>query len=79
MAAKFEISTDHAGKFRFPLRPPNGQIIGARQTRNRQRYADIGCRESEMKTLWNLAAALILGAGLLAVPHSRTRRSSRLR
>jgi hypothetical protein len=29
MAAKFEISKDHAGKFRFHLRAPNGEIIAA--------------------------------------------------
>ena len=68
MAAKFEVSKDHAGKFRFHLKAPNGEIIAASQMRNRQRYADIGCRENEMKTLRNLAAALILAAGLLAAP-----------
>ena len=31
MAAKFEISKDHAGKFRFPLKAPNGEIIAASQ------------------------------------------------
>jgi uncharacterized protein len=31
MAAKFEISTDHAGKFRFHLKAPNGEIIAASQ------------------------------------------------
>jgi uncharacterized protein YegP (UPF0339 family) len=31
MAAKFEISKDHAGKFRFHLKPPNGEIIAASQ------------------------------------------------
>jgi hypothetical protein len=29
VAAKFEISKDEAGKFRFPLRAPNGEIIAA--------------------------------------------------
>jgi uncharacterized protein YegP (UPF0339 family) len=29
MAAKFEISKDHAGKFRFHLKAPNGEIIAA--------------------------------------------------
>jgi uncharacterized protein YegP (UPF0339 family) len=29
MAAKFEISKDHTGKFRFPLKAPNGEIIAA--------------------------------------------------
>ena len=31
MAAKFEISKDHAGKFRFHLKAPNGEIIAASQ------------------------------------------------
>ena len=29
MAAKFEISKDHAGKFRFHLKAPNGVIVAA--------------------------------------------------
>jgi uncharacterized protein YegP (UPF0339 family) len=31
MAAKFEISKDHAGKYRFHLKAPNGEIIAASQ------------------------------------------------
>jgi uncharacterized protein len=31
IAAKFEISKDHAGKFRFHLKAPNGEIIAASQ------------------------------------------------
>jgi uncharacterized protein YegP (UPF0339 family) len=31
MAVKFEISKDHAGKFRFHLKAPNGEIIAASQ------------------------------------------------
>ena len=31
MAAKFEISNDKAGKFRFHLKAPNGEIIAASQ------------------------------------------------
>jgi uncharacterized protein len=31
MAAKFEISKDHAGKFRFHLKAPNGEIIATSQ------------------------------------------------
>lgn len=31
LAAKFEISMDHAGKFRFHLKAPNGEIIAASQ------------------------------------------------
>jgi len=31
MAAKFEISKDHAGKFRFHLKAPSGEIIAASQ------------------------------------------------
>ena len=29
--AKFEISKDHAGKFRFHLKAPNGEIVAASQ------------------------------------------------
>jgi uncharacterized protein len=31
MPAKFEISKDHAGKFRFHLKAANGEIIAASQ------------------------------------------------
>lgn len=31
MATKFEITKDHAGKLRFDLKAPNGEIIGASQ------------------------------------------------
>jgi uncharacterized protein len=31
MAARFEISKDYAGKFRFHLKAPNGEIIAASQ------------------------------------------------
>lgn len=31
MAAKFEISKDRAGKFRFHLKAPNGEIVTASQ------------------------------------------------
>jgi uncharacterized protein len=31
MAAKSEISKNHAGKFRFHLKAPNGEIIAASQ------------------------------------------------
>jgi uncharacterized protein len=31
MGANFEISKDHAGKFRFHLKAPNGEIIAASQ------------------------------------------------
>jgi uncharacterized protein len=31
MAAKFEISKDKSGKFRFHLKAPNGEIIAASQ------------------------------------------------
>jgi hypothetical protein len=36
MAAKFEISKDHAGKFRFHLKAPNGEIIAASQDMRRR-------------------------------------------
>ena len=31
MSAKFEISKDHAGKYRFHLKAANGEIIAASQ------------------------------------------------
>jgi uncharacterized protein len=31
MAAKFEITKDKAGKFRFHLKAPNGEIVAASQ------------------------------------------------
>jgi uncharacterized protein YegP (UPF0339 family) len=31
MAAKFDISKDYAGKYRFHLKAPNGEIIAASQ------------------------------------------------
>jgi uncharacterized protein len=31
MPAKFEVSKGHAGKFRFHLKAPNGEIIAASQ------------------------------------------------
>ena len=31
MAAKFELSKDHAGKYRFHLKAANGEIIAASQ------------------------------------------------
>lgn len=36
MAAKFEISKGHAGKFRFHLKAPNGEIIAASQDTNQR-------------------------------------------
>ncbi|HZC93185.1 MAG TPA: DUF1508 domain-containing protein [Mycobacterium sp.] len=39
MAAKFEISKDHAGKFRFHLKAPNGETIAASQVTRRRRAA----------------------------------------
>ena len=42
MAAKFEISKDHAGKFRFHLKAPNGEIIAASQGYETKASAHIG-------------------------------------
>jgi uncharacterized protein YegP (UPF0339 family) len=42
MAAKFEISTDHAGKFRFHLKAPNGEIIAASQGYETKVSAEFG-------------------------------------
>jgi uncharacterized protein len=41
MAAKFEISKDHAGKFRFHLKAPNGEIIAASQGYETKASAEI--------------------------------------
>ena len=42
MAAKFEISKDHAGKFRFHLKAPNGEIIAASQGYETKAIAEKG-------------------------------------
>jgi uncharacterized protein len=42
MAAKFEISKDHAGKFRFHLKAPNGEIIAASQAYETKANAEKG-------------------------------------
>jgi uncharacterized protein len=42
MAAKFEISKDHAGKFRFHLKVPNGEIIAASQGYETKASAEMG-------------------------------------
>jgi uncharacterized protein len=45
MAAKFEISKDHAGKFRFHLKAPNGEIIAASQGYETKANAENGIQE----------------------------------
>jgi uncharacterized protein YegP (UPF0339 family) len=42
MAAKCEISKDHAGKFRFHLKAPNGEIIAASQRYETKANAEKG-------------------------------------
>jgi hypothetical protein len=42
MAAKFEISKDKAGKFRFHLKAPNGEIIAASQSYETKSSAEKG-------------------------------------
>jgi uncharacterized protein YegP (UPF0339 family) len=42
MAAKFEITKDHAGKFRFHLKAPNGEIIAASQAYETRANAEKG-------------------------------------
>jgi uncharacterized protein YegP (UPF0339 family) len=42
MAAKFEISKDHAGKFRFHLKAPIDEIIAASQRYETKASADKG-------------------------------------
>jgi uncharacterized protein len=44
MAAKFEISKDHAGKFRFHLKAPNGEIIAASQGYETKASAEKGIK-----------------------------------
>jgi uncharacterized protein len=42
MAAKFEISKDKAGKFRFHLKAANGEIIAASQAYEKKANAEKG-------------------------------------
>jgi uncharacterized protein YegP (UPF0339 family) len=46
MAAKFEISKDHVGKFRFHLKAPNGEIIAASQGYETKANAERALRRS---------------------------------
>jgi uncharacterized protein len=46
MATKFEISKDHAGKFRFHLKAPNGEIIAASQGYETKASAEKGIGRS---------------------------------
>ena len=48
MAAKFEISKDHAGKFRFHLKAPNGEIIAASQGYESKASAEKALRRSRL-------------------------------
>jgi uncharacterized protein len=49
MAAKFEISKDHAGKFRFRLKAPNGEIIAASQGYETKANAEKGIEAIKMR------------------------------
>jgi uncharacterized protein YegP (UPF0339 family) len=42
LAAKFEITKDKAGKFRFHLKAPNGEIIAASQSYETKASAEKG-------------------------------------
>jgi len=50
MAAKFEISKDHAGKFRFHLKAPNGEIIAASQGYETKANAEKGGGNQDART-----------------------------
>jgi uncharacterized protein YegP (UPF0339 family) len=47
MAAKFEISKDKAGKYRFHLKAPNGEIIAASQGYESKASAENGIEAIE--------------------------------
>ena len=49
MAAEFEISKDHAGKFRFHLKAPNGEIIAASQGYESKASAEKGIEAIKLK------------------------------
>ena len=51
MVAKFEISKDSAGKFRFHLKAPNGEIIAASQGYETKASAEKGMRRSRLTRL----------------------------
>ena len=46
MAAKFEISKDKTGKFRFHLKAPNGEIIAASQGYETKANGEKGMKRS---------------------------------
>jgi uncharacterized protein len=48
VAAKFEITEDHAGKFRFHLKAPNGEIIAASQGYETKANAEKGMKRSRL-------------------------------
>ena len=65
MAAKFEISQDHAGTFRFHHKAPNGEIVAASQgfesTANAEKGIEVintHARDAKSKTTTNPASAL---------------------
>ena len=64
MAAKFEISKDHAGKFRFHLKAPNGEIIAASQGYEAKASAEKG-----------IAAIKTHAAGATVEDHSEAKSS----
>jgi uncharacterized protein len=49
MVAKFEISKDPAGKFRFHLKAPNGEIIAASQGYDTKANAERALRRSKRR------------------------------
>jgi uncharacterized protein YegP (UPF0339 family) len=48
MAAKFEIAKDRAGKYRFHLKAPNGEIIAASQGYETKASAEKGIEAIKM-------------------------------
>jgi len=51
MAAKFEISKDSAGKYRFHLKAPNGEIIAASQGYESKDNAEKGIQAIKMHAI----------------------------
>jgi hypothetical protein len=61
MAAKFEISKDHAGKFRFHLKAPNGEIIATEEQETE------AISEKRSRALWLGPVMALLAAAIAAV------------
>ena len=62
MAAKFEISKDHAGKYRFHLKAPNGEIIAASQGYETKANAENGIQEIKKHAPGAITAVGLPGA-----------------